>query len=1250
MPVTSYFPPDHDRPPPVPVFSTSTSPPSSPQGPSRRRSTFSPPLPRSSSSQLSIPQYATTLTGEPTITKHPTSPRRRSSALTDLDEEAIKQLSARAREAERRAQWEGSKLLNLEPPKTPPPTSPSSRRRTPSYPTTTTAPLSPSSSSSIYGTPSSTANRRTPLQYDGSRTIASGPPLSPTRSSRSPRSPRSREHSYANSIRSNHSTSSNLSAVSEFLAEEEPPNSRPHTPSFAASPPPVARSTSTTSRRSRISNSSQRISTIFPSTSSSSNPNQNQQIGSPRSSFDSSSSSSRSAAPSSSDDELDSVPISSTFAPRLVKTTHETDQFVRLLDREKQGVIERRNQLERDRLRRERGRTESSGKEKGGGSGTDHERSESGQSDASFASMTATMPSQLRESMIKGEDGLRIGGGSMGRGGYEAPGMERNDTLKASNSSGGGGGAGFDPNSALRENGGGVKSIEEILKGYKALEVGGIVERRRSSVATIQIPTMTTRKDASLEEYQYPTPMVSPEFDTFRPLSPNSFTTTNSSTSSSNGLLLPYVPFPTPPNSATVTTPTNEVPGKIKSIAEIIAQHAGNSYRPPSATAKIPSPTTSAISAPATTTIPGSASTANVSTRTRELSQISSASETSTRDSIDREVARSLLAGGRDTPALALDPTPTADSRSIRTASIRSVSLHSPSPRSTSPLPPLDSPSPSSSGTASQELSLLLKSPRLTRLLTLSRPGPSSGLTVSLSDVGSSTGHPVLIFLGLGSVRYLLALYDELAEIFGLRLICIDRWGLGKTSSVPDSKRGFSEWSKVVEEVVEDHLGIDEYSILAHSAGAPYAVATALSQTRKSKGTIHLLAPWVVGGGPLQPGGQAGMSADNLAGMYKYLKYVPSGVLKTAQAAEWKIQGWRLGKGPIEEEGTNGIDVSTIESGRRFEESETTPRKEKRESLASLGIVGSGEVVDKLEQLYPEGGIRLAGPHVGSATPSRGGNTPRRKGSLSVNGKSLFGGIFASGGSTKSNRSTSGDDASSLRPSLASTNVSGGGGRRSSYFAASAINARSTPPPPSIQEPSRARASGLPTSATPTSAKRSSLLPDRSTSPPSPRNLSSLSTPSRFRPDSVSSASSSYRPSSPSLLLSPTSPTTSNPTTTRSTISPSLLISGLLRASHAESLSGSTSDLLVLLDRSNNNNSSKSGPVLAYNQVEQPVQVWYGDRDDRMNETSMRWLEREMRDCKIRIVKGADHNLMTNHQVMFDVLESISKEVERRIT
>lgn len=131
----------------------------------------------------------------------------------------------------------------------------------------------------------------------------------------------------------------------------------------------------------------------------------------------------------------------------------------------------------------------------------------------------------------------------------------------------------------------------------------------------------------------------------------------------------------------------------------------------------------------------------------------------------------------------------------------------------------------------------------MNRLLVLRR-APNQGLNVSLSDVGDPHGLPLLVYLGLGGVRYLTALFDELAKSLGIRLICIDRWGLGKTNDVPAEKRGMLEWADVVSESM-DLLGIGRFAVMAHSAGVPYALAMARKFPERILGTMHLLAPWV---------------------------------------------------------------------------------------------------------------------------------------------------------------------------------------------------------------------------------------------------------------------------------------------------------------------------------------------------------------------------------------------------------------------
>ena len=183
-----------------------------------------------------------------------------------------------------------------------------------------------------------------------------------------------------------------------------------------------------------------------------------------------------------------------------------------------------------------------------------------------------------------------------------------------------------------------------------------------------------------------------------------------------------------------------------------------------------------------------------------------------------------------------------------------------------------------------------MRSPRLTRLIRLQR-FPHHGLQVSLADLGAKNGNPVLIFLGLGCTRHLIGLYSDLANTLNLRLICIDRWGVGRTDPSSPDRRGLIEWAQVIVEVL-DILEIRRVAILAHSAGAPYALALAYAAPNRILEPIQLLAPWI----PLSTNSSS--TKANTGANWKWLKHVPTGVLKAAQAAEWRLQGWSIGKPP----------------------------------------------------------------------------------------------------------------------------------------------------------------------------------------------------------------------------------------------------------------------------------------------------------------------------------------------------------------
>ncbi|KAM0722936.1 hypothetical protein Q7P37_001134 [Cladosporium fusiforme] len=120
-----------------------------------------------------------------------------------------------------------------------------------------------------------------------------------------------------------------------------------------------------------------------------------------------------------------------------------------------------------------------------------------------------------------------------------------------------------------------------------------------------------------------------------------------------------------------------------------------------------------------------------------------------------------------------------------------------------------------------------------------------SGRTISFSEVGDPKGSAVFVCVGMGLTRFVTAFYDELASLLKLRLVTIERPGVGDSDGYPPNDRsGPLNWPNDVLTVC-DHLGIESFGLLAHSAGAVYALATALVLPHMVKGKVHLLAPWI---------------------------------------------------------------------------------------------------------------------------------------------------------------------------------------------------------------------------------------------------------------------------------------------------------------------------------------------------------------------------------------------------------------------
>jgi hypothetical protein len=91
--------------------------------------------------------------------------------------------------------------------------------------------------------------------------------------------------------------------------------------------------------------------------------------------------------------------------------------------------------------------------------------------------------------------------------------------------------------------------------------------------------------------------------------------------------------------------------------------------------------------------------------------------------------------------------------------------------------PSINTERPSSADSIDIAVEDYVSSPKLTQRVV----HPTSGRTIAFSEVGNPKGHVVLCCLGMGLTRYLMAFYDELARTLNLRLVTLDRPGVGES-------------------------------------------------------------------------------------------------------------------------------------------------------------------------------------------------------------------------------------------------------------------------------------------------------------------------------------------------------------------------------------------------------------------------------------------------------------------------------------
>jgi hypothetical protein len=357
---------------------------------------------------------------------------------------------------------------------------------------------------------------------------------------------------------------------------------------------------------------------------------------------------------------------------------------------------------------------------------------------------------------------------------------------------------------------------------------------------------------------------------------------------------------------------------------------------------------------------------------------------------------------------------------------------------------------------------------------------------------------------------------------------------------------------------------------------------------------------------------------------YKWLKYVPNSILKTAQAAEWKVQAWMLGKPPTI--AYEGIEYHA-----------PPPSKQPPEKASSLEIpsealprpsIGSSTFSEYDDLRDFDGRFESKSTLEGGATrPSKVTGRPketRRKTSRGFLNR-LKGGASHPSHSPPDEKPQGGRTLKALR-SMGS--LKGRSSKKSEPVSSPQL-------PPSLQVE---LTFGLDESEW-TGSNRTSLGEDDLVVSTTRRSTASHGPYGR----SSGRRSISFSSQKPTLSL-PASPSfsTSNSSFTASMGSggnafQAILGNALIAASHAESAKGTHNDLLQILNHENHSWG------FSYSSYPHTVRVWYGDKDEKIAENAVRWMARTMGEdrCFLKIIKGADHGLLYRSSVVIEVLEHI---------
>lgn len=122
----------------------------------------------------------------------------------------------------------------------------------------------------------------------------------------------------------------------------------------------------------------------------------------------------------------------------------------------------------------------------------------------------------------------------------------------------------------------------------------------------------------------------------------------------------------------------------------------------------------------------------------------------------------------------------------------------------------------------------------------------SDGRTLGVEEVGAPEGHPIFWFHGWPGSRMGIVSIAEAAMRHHVRILGVDRPGIGLSSPVPN--RTFLDWPQDIKQLANT-LQIEHFSVVGISGGGPYALACAyaLHDRIDSVGLIAGVGPFSLG-------------------------------------------------------------------------------------------------------------------------------------------------------------------------------------------------------------------------------------------------------------------------------------------------------------------------------------------------------------------------------------------------------------------